>query len=83
MLEGRALVVAANKADLLPLAMTRSQYEEGVRKHCAAYLPELGNLRVVCCVANKREGVNRYARMRKCAQGLRKPMTLSLLFYVM
>jgi len=59
MLEGRALVVAANKADLLPQSMTRSQYEEGVRKHCAAFLPELGNLRVVCCVANKREGVNR------------------------
>ena len=59
LVEGRALVVAANKFDLLPTGLTRKQYEEGVRKHCASYMPEFGEVPVVSCIAKERDGVNR------------------------
>ena len=59
--EGRALVIAANKSDLLPAGLSRGEYEEGVRRHCEKYLTDFGSVQVVTCVASSSEGINRYA----------------------
>jgi len=57
--EGRALVIAANKFDLLKEGMSTQQYEDGVREHCAAKMPEFGEVPVVACSASERQGMNR------------------------
>lgn len=59
MQEGRALVVAANKADLLPSGVSSKMYEMSVSEHCQKSLSDFGEVAVVCCVAKDREGINR------------------------
>jgi len=58
--EGRALVIAANKKDLVSRkGVGSSAYEEGVRKHCEQYLREFGEVPVVACAAIDGVGVKR------------------------
>ena len=49
--EGRGLVIAANKRDIVKKTsqLTPEQYEEGVTVHCDAFLKEFGNIPVVSC----------------------------------
>eukprot|EP01041_Mallomonas_annulata_P001077 gene1077-2106_t len=58
MIEGRAVVVVGNKSDLLPPGLSTKKYQEGIKEHCKRYLPELGEIPVVCCVALRNEGIN-------------------------
>ena len=56
--EGRSVVIAANKCDLVSLrGVSAAEYEAGVRKHCAAFLRELGEVKVVACSTLKKEHV--------------------------
>lgn len=56
--EGRSVVIAANKSDLLlQRGVSASEYESGVRKHCEAYLRELGEVKIVACSTLKKEHV--------------------------
>lgn len=58
--EGRALVVCANKRDLvLDAGVSPLQYEQGVVLHCRQYMKEFGEVRVVSCSALNKEGVDR------------------------
>ena len=58
--EGRAVVIAANKGDLAAvMGVGPRDYEEGVRKHCEAFMRELGDVPVVACVAIEKKGINR------------------------
>ena len=50
--EGRAVVIAANKADLgRARGMSVNKYEEGVREHCDAFMREFGEVPIVACTA--------------------------------
>ena len=50
--EGRAVVIAANKADLVySRGLTVNKYEEGVREHCDAFMREFGEVPIVACTA--------------------------------
>ena len=55
--EGRALVVCANKRDLVT-GVSAEEYEEGVRAHCRVNLKEFGEVRVVSCAALQKDNVN-------------------------
>ena len=58
--EGRAVVIAANKGDLaVIMGVNPREYEEGVRKHCEAFMRELGDVSGVACVAIEKKGINR------------------------
>jgi GTP-binding protein len=51
--EGRAVVIAANKRDLVELkGISPRQYEEGVRRHCEAFMREFGEIPIVSCTAS-------------------------------
>ena len=58
LVEGRALVVCANKRDIVMSAgITPELYEEGVVLHCRQYMKEFGEVRVVSCSATEADGV--------------------------
>jgi GTP-binding protein len=48
--EGRGLVIAANKLDIVALGdVSPVQYEEGVREHCESFMREFGRVPIVAC----------------------------------
>lgn len=50
--EGRAMVICANKRDLVALeGVSARQYELGVRAHCEAYLRDFGEIPIVSTAA--------------------------------
>ena len=56
--EGRALVIAANKSDILTdIGVSEDDYREGVQKHVDNYLREFGSAPVVACSAFQKKGV--------------------------
>lgn len=60
--EGRGLVIAANKADIMSSTdVSIQQYEDGVRKHCESFMREFGHVPVVACSATDptRTGLDR------------------------
>lgn len=58
--EGRGLVIAANKADLVnDNGVSVTKYEEGVRQHCEAFMNEFGDVPVVACTATSGQGMYR------------------------
>ena len=60
MVEGRALVIAANKGDLAAvIGVGPRDYEAGVKKHCEAFMRELGDVPVIACVATEKRGIIR------------------------
>lgn len=59
--EGRALIVIANKRDLLALGgISGREYESTVKQHCEQYLREFGDVLVISCSATEKEGIQRY-----------------------
>lgn len=59
LVEGRSLVVCANKRDIVMSAgVTAKLYEEGVVLHCRQYLKEFGEVRVVSCSATEADGID-------------------------
>ena len=58
--EGRAVVIAANKRDLVAaVGVGPKEYEAGVRKHCEQFMREFGNIPIVSCAASEGAGVRR------------------------
>jgi GTPase len=58
LIEGRALVIAANKSDLLVNSgVSETDYQAGVQKHVDTYLREFGSAPVVACSAFEKKGV--------------------------
>jgi GTP-binding protein len=58
--EGRGLVIAANKSDVVEQrGVTGNQYEEGVREHIGEYLREFGEVPVVVSSGTERRGIDR------------------------
>lgn len=50
--EGRGLVIAANKADIISKdGISAKQYEDGVRLHCENFMREFGHVPVIACTA--------------------------------
>ena len=58
--EGRAIVIAANKADILArkMGISPEEYREGVKEHCNKYLREFGEVPVFVCSALENKGVD-------------------------
>lgn len=60
LVEGRSLVVGANKSDLVKArGISCKAYEEGVKKHCEALMREMGEVKVVAFSALTKEGIER------------------------
>jgi GTP-binding protein len=58
--EGRGLVIAANKSDLMvPSGVSSAAYEEGVRSHIAEFLREFGDIPVVVSSGTEGKGIDR------------------------
>jgi hypothetical protein len=58
--EGRALVIAGNKKDLvLERGVSGNAYEEGIRQHCEELMREFGDVPVVSCAAVSGNGTRR------------------------
>jgi len=58
--EGRALVIAGNKKDLvLAKGVSGNAYEDGIRAHCEELLREFGDVPVVSCCATSGNGTRR------------------------
>jgi GTP-binding protein len=58
--EGRGLVIAANKKDLVSAnGVSNKQYEDGVRKHCDSFMREFGDIPVIAVSGLENSGVNR------------------------
>lgn len=58
--EGRALVIAGNKKDLvLAKGVSGNAYEQGIREHCDELLREFGEVPVVGCSAIEANGTRR------------------------
>ena len=58
--EGRALVIAANKKDLvLGRGVSATAYEEGVREHSQEFFREFGDVPVISCCALAANGTRR------------------------
>lgn len=58
--EGRALVIAGNKKDLvLARGVSSNQYEEGIRRHTEEFLREFGQVPVITCTALEGNGAKR------------------------
>lgn len=60
--EGRGLVIAANKRDLVALSgISGAEYEESVKKHCESFIRNFGNIRVVSTsgAGNEPQGIKR------------------------
>ena len=58
--EGRGLVVAANKRDLVKFnGVSSTEYENGVRAHVSELMKEFGDVPVIACSALEKEGVTR------------------------
>lgn len=61
--EGRALVIAGNKKDLVALkGINTKEYEAGIAKHCESFMKEFGNVPVIACTASQGSGVNKILR---------------------
>lgn len=57
--ESRALVIVANKCDAVSAGgVTRRQYAQAVKEHCAAFMKEFGEVPVVACSALQQTGVD-------------------------
>jgi GTP-binding protein len=57
--EGRALVICANKRDIVMGAgISSKHYEQGIVLHCRQYMKEFGEVKVVSCSASEQDGVN-------------------------
>jgi GTP-binding protein len=60
MQEGRGLVIAANKADIVnDNGVSATKYEQGVRDHCEQFINEFGDIQVVACTALSGQGIHR------------------------
>lgn len=59
--EGRALVIAANKRDLVT-EVSLKEYEAGVSRHANEFLREFGEVPVVSSCGIKKEGIGRLLR---------------------
>ena len=58
LLEGRSLVIGANKTDLVEArGVSQKNYEEGVKKHCDASMREFGEVKVVAFSAKTKSGI--------------------------
>ena len=58
--EGRSLVIAANKSDVMiqKLSISLEEYSEGVKRHCDNYLREFGSVPVFACSALENKGID-------------------------
>ena len=58
--EGRALVIVANKSDVVAeKGVSPLEYARGVRKHCEHYLKEFGHIPIVTTCALQQQSINK------------------------
>jgi predicted GTPase len=58
--EGRGLVIAANKADIMERGgVNATKYEDGVKEHIAEFMREFGEVPIVVSSGTKQQGVDR------------------------
>jgi GTP-binding protein len=58
--EGRALVIAGNKKDLI--GISTKEYEAGIAKHCESFMKDFGDVPVIACSASQGSGVGKILR---------------------